>query len=89
MAHIWMVFGAAALIGALGSALAQAGTGDQSRLADLIAALVTGCFFGTFALFMGRWVLLGEAVLAVLWAVWAQVQQHRPQAPHGEPGAES
>jgi hypothetical protein len=89
MAHVWTTFGAAALIGALGSMLAQAGTRDQSRMADLIAALVTGCFFGTFALFMGRWVLLAEGVFAAFWAVWARVQRQRPRAPHGEPGSEA
>ncbi len=76
----WITYGIAALIGGGASALIQIGSRDQTRMADLIAALVTGCFFGTLTLFMGSRVLWIEALLALIWIAWARLRTGRPRA---------
>jgi hypothetical protein len=81
MEQIWTPFVIAALMGGVGSVLAQAGSDTQSRLADLIAALVTGCFFGTFALFLGWRIFVVEAVFCIAWVAWAHLRTRRPRAP--------
>ena len=74
MESIWIIYTAAALMGGLASVVAQAGTKEPSRFADLIAAIVAGCFFGTFALFLGPRVLIAEALFCVAWIAWAQTR---------------
>jgi hypothetical protein len=80
MEPIWTAYLLAAVIGGLASVLSQAGSAAQSRFADLIAALVTGCFFGTFALFLGWRAIAAEALFCLAWVAWAHLRARRARA---------